>query len=158
MTRRRLVLISLVGLVGLAAALAPPASAAPERRFLYLATADSYTYTNVFRLAPTPAGEPAPFGSMHVTATGSSVTVHIDDFATPDGFTIPVDVWSAKRVLFEGCVPVRSTLTVKGATPTGRLGVLVGPTVLDGLISQARVDAKCSATGTGGVATITGVK
>ncbi len=158
MTKRLGVLSGVIGLLLLTLAPGHVASAAPERRFAYLATADSATWTNIFELTPTPAGEPAPFGSFLVTSVGDRITIHLDDVGTADGLAIPVRMADGRGSVFEGCVPVRTTVQIRGLLPERPLGVWIGEFALDELVVKQTVALDCSALGTGGVATLIGVK
>jgi hypothetical protein len=125
-----------------------PARAAAERKYVYLATAETWGWTNAFERTPTPLGEPAPMGEVIVQAIGTTITLHIDDAGTPDGLEIPVQVHSDGRWGFKGCMPVRSVQTMR-AVPGEWVTIAFGP---------RRSGETCSGIGSGGIATIGGVK
>jgi hypothetical protein len=145
-----------VALVTLAPA--RPAPAVPERSFVYLAASDSEAWSGAFEAMATPGGELAPFGSIAVTATGTRLTVHLDDTGTDDGLAIPVRVFDGRWQVFAGCVPVRAAFTINHVHPNQDLLVQIGEYVVDQLVSQGTVELHCPAMGTTGVATITGVR
>jgi len=134
------------------------ASAAQERQYVYLATADTETWSGAFALTPTAKGELAPFGSIAVTAAATRLTIRLDDTGTDDGLSIPVRVFDGRWQVFAGCAPVRTPITVAHVHPNQDLLIQVGEHVVDPLLSDLTVALQCSALGSGGIATVGGVR
>lgn len=130
------------------AGMAWPAQAG-EKRFVYLATAASGGSTDLFQRTQTPAGEPAPFGTISVVPVGRAITLSIDDLGAPDGSSVPVEVWAGAAKAFGGCLAVRTPRSVSGLVPNRPVTIYVG---------EDFHFAHCPATGTAGVATVTGIK
>lgn len=70
----------------------------------------------------TPAGTVAAGSWVAVVPSGSRFTIHVDDYALPDGQVVYLMVGRA----FVGCVPVRSEQTITGLQPGERAEVSVG--------------------------------
>lgn len=137
-------------IVGVAIALLvslPGQAAANERQFTYLATRDLYAGGSLLQ-PHTPAGDLALAGNFSAVPTGKSITMILDDFATPDKGAVHVEVSAGGRnFLFRGCLPLRKKVTITGLVP-GRLFIVYIGGIATG----------CSSPGTAGVATITGLK
>jgi hypothetical protein len=131
---------------------APVISHAGTDQYIYRA-GDS-TGTNLFSTVETPAGRAAPLGYFIVRPVGTSFTLNVDDQGTLDGLEVAVSAHKARsgRFLFKGCLPVRSTRTITGATPGAEVVIWIenlGPRSFPGA---------CSGMATAGIATVTGIR
>ena len=135
----------LVGLgIGVALLLATLAGSAPARsqddgaRFTYAAGDAQMWFAGVVgRPHDTPVGPLAVATSIDVVPTRTSFTIHIDDYALPDGKQLWVQVHGDDKWLFEGCVPVRSEQTISGVRPGKQTSISIGKVYGTGCGGQA---------------------
>lgn len=112
-----------VALAAIAGLVAPTNSSAGTSRFAY-ANADllgAWDDKGIVSTVDTPVGRAALWCCIEVVPTGSRFTIAIDDFANQDGEQVWVNIHSDRRTLFNGCMPVRSTVPIAGNR--GRAGV-----------------------------------
>jgi hypothetical protein len=104
------------------------AQAAPADRYLYALDGGTGSPQLEARVAsrPTAAGRLAPLGHFAVVPRGSSIGINVDDFGTPKGGAIPVQMYSGGRPVFRGCVPVRTPFTVAGTRAGEPLWLYMG--------------------------------
>jgi hypothetical protein len=77
----------------------------------------------------TPAGHAALLGHFQVIPRGTSFTLNIDDVGTPNGLEVPVQVVDERHALFTGCVPVRTTITIRGARANEPVWIFIGSNI-----------------------------
>lgn len=113
--------------------LAALAGAVPARsqdegsQFTYVAgDAQMWAVGVVGQAHDTPAGPLAVATDVDVVPSRSSFTIHLDDYALPDGQQLWVQVRQGERWLFSGCVPVRTETQISGARPGQRTSISFG--------------------------------
>lgn len=141
-----------VAIVASMALAVPVSSQARTDRYTYRAgDSTSTSFEPIVGGAETPIGHVGALGYFFVTPSGTSFTLNVDDFGTVDGLEVAVSVHTSDGFLFIGCLPVRSTRTITGATAGQPATVWIenlGPRSFPG---------SCSGMATAGVATVTGV-
>jgi hypothetical protein len=100
----------------------------------------------------TPAGHVGALAQFVVIPSGNQFTISIDDFGTMDG-SILASISSSNGELFSGCIAVRSTKSITGATANQEVRILIGTLGHD----APGDNGGCSAMATAGVATVGGV-
>jgi hypothetical protein len=95
----------------------------------------------------TPVGRPAVLGHFELRPTGSSFTIFVNDVGTPDGYAVPVQIYTGRRKLSLGCVPVREWVTIRGVSPGQSVWVYMG---------YDRAGFGCTTRATAGVVTVRG--
>lgn len=120
-----------------------PARAEASASYAYVA---SEVGGDLFNPRHSKAGTVAPGGWAHVVPDGEEMSLYVDDRGALDGQDIPVIVSDGEKSLFNGCMPVRTAVTVAGIRPGHEVWVRVG-----------RLDVPlCGANATTGVVTVIG--
>lgn len=145
MLKRLRILAVIVGVTALAV---PTSSHARTTEYKYVA-GDLAGWTSFWDivdgvLANTPVGHVAPFGWIQVDPSSTRFTITVDDLGARDGLDVPVYITTTGKTLFRGCIPVRSTRTIKGASVRDPVWILIG--------SSAQ---GCSGVATAGIANVT---
>lgn len=138
---------AVAALLALPTGAALAASPDEARQFTYVAgDAQMWAAGVVGQPHDTPAGPVAVATSIDGVPTRASFTIHIDDYALPDGKQLWVQVHSGDKWVFQKCVPVRSETTIP-ASPGKHTSVSIGKVYGTG----------CGAQATAGVLTVRGL-
>lgn len=151
----------MVVVLGVSVALAVPVSShARTDRYVYSRVESVWNWCNCPILNPTwqdlndvetPAGHVVWSSGFAFTPSGRRSTINVDDVGMLDGDEVRVRVGTEGALIFDECVPVRSTRTITGTTAGRRVWVSI-------MNVQSPWDRRgCSGLPTAGVATITGV-
>lgn len=136
-----------VVLVASAALAVPRSSSARTTEYRYVASTGTWVGGGLVR------GTIELMGTLFVTPNGTSFTININDLGTPDGLDVWVSAFSAGERLFSGCMPVRSTRTIAGATANQEVRITIGYNVERGLL----YGFPCTGFATAGIATVGGL-